>query len=190
MTNVRLVRQGVFVLATARGEWQPPEALRTDRPAFRYLEITLGALGDAPMRELVTQLIGRVAHVPAAVVDDLVARAEGVPYFAEELVNWFLDRGIIDASQTPWQFVPEQFKDTPLPATLQHLPLSRLWSLREVERAALQRGAIFGRHFWAGGVEPLGVQGSMEALTPLQPGWFARRGGALAGGAGGTGRAE
>ncbi len=54
----------------------------------------------------------------------------------------------------------------------QHLLFTRLSSLSQDERAALQRGAIFGRRFWAGGVEALGVPGSAETLGHLQPRGF------------------
>ena len=50
--------------------------------------------------------------------------------------------------------------------------LTRLSSLSHTERAALQRGAIFGRRFWTGGVEALGVAGGAEMLGHLQPRGF------------------
>jgi len=63
-------------------------------------------------------------------------------------------------------------KEQPLPATLQHLLLTRLSSLSQPERAALQRGSIFGRRFWTGGVEALGVSNGAETLGNLQPRGF------------------
>jgi tetratricopeptide (TPR) repeat protein len=99
----------------------------------------------------------------------LVERAEGVPYYAEEIVNWFVDRGILDTSREQWRFMPDRLKEEPLPATLQHLLLTRLSSLSPPERATLQRGAIFGRRFWTGGVEALGISGGAEMLGHLQP---------------------
>jgi tetratricopeptide (TPR) repeat protein len=68
--------------------------------------------------------------------------------------------------------IPARLKEEPLPATLQHLLLTRLSSLSQPERAALQRGSIFGRRFWTGGVEALGVQHGAEMLGHLQPRGF------------------
>jgi class 3 adenylate cyclase/tetratricopeptide (TPR) repeat protein len=162
-------RHGMFILAAARPEWTPPKAL-TDYPHFTRID--LQPLSEEASRELAAELLQRVEGVPDEVMRLIVERSEGVPYFAEELVNWFVDRGIIDRSGEPWRFVPARLKESPLPATLQHLLLTRLSGLNDMERAVLQRGAIFGRNFWAGGLEALGVTQPDAMLRPLQPRGF------------------
>jgi len=162
-------RQGIFVLAAARPEWNPPGQLSAS-PNYRRMD--LEPLSDQATRELVTELLQRVEGVPDDIVQLIVDRSEGVPYFAEEMVNWFVDRGIVDRSREPWQFVPARLRETPLPATLQHLLLTRLSSLHEHERSVLQRGAIFGRNFWTGGIAALGVRDPEQLLHPLQPRGF------------------
>jgi class 3 adenylate cyclase/predicted ATPase len=161
--------RGVFILGTGRPDWTPPEALSR---YGHYLCIDLKPLSDEATRELVGELLQLVAGVPDEVVRLLVERSEGIPYYAEEIVNWFIDRGIIDQSREPWRFVPSRLKESPLPATLQHLLLTRLSGLREAERTALQRGAIFGRNFWTGGLEALGMTEADHALRSLQPRGF------------------
>lgn len=160
---------GTFVLAAARPEWTPPEELLRHP---RYVSTDLQPLSDEATRELVSELLRAVEHVPEDVVRLIVERCEGVPYFVEEVVNWFLDRGIIDRTRDPWGFVSARLRETPLPATLQHLLFTRLSVLNDAERAALQRGAIFGRNFWAGGLEALGVRRPDALLAPLQPRGF------------------
>ncbi len=187
-------RNGMFVLATARPEWNPPESITrlgvkgdervptspdaavpaSAYAASRYVQIQLAPLSDEATRELARELLQGVEGVPEDAVRLLVERSEGVPYFAEEVVNWFVDRGIIDRSREPWRFVVGRLRESPLPATLQHLLLTRLSSLSDVDRAALQRGAIFGRNFWTGGVEALGVRESVEVFAHLQPRGFVR----------------
>ena len=159
-------RHGLFVLGTARPEWNPPEALLKNSD---YVQLDLAPLSDAACRELTLDLLRPVEGVPDDVTQMIVQRSEGMPYFAEEMVNWFLDRGIIDASHEPWRFDPARLQESPLPTTLQHLLFTRLGSLPETERVALQRGSIFGRHFWEGGLEALGVPSSGECLRQLQP---------------------
>ena len=160
---------GTLVLAAARPEWTPPEELLR---YARYVPIELQPLSEEATRELVAELLQRVEGVPGDVVRLIVERSEGVPYFAEEMVNWFVDRGIVDRTREPWRFVPARLKETPLPTTLQHLLLTRLSALNDGERALLQRGAIFGRNFWAGGLEALGVRRPAALLGPLQPRGF------------------
>jgi tetratricopeptide (TPR) repeat protein len=162
-------RHGIFILAAARPEWDPPAVLTQ---SSRYRRLDLQPLTDEATRELIAELLQRVEGVPDDVVQLIVERSEGVPYFAEEMVNWFVDRGIIDRSREPWRFVAARLRETPLPATLQHLLLTRLGSLDDRERSVLQRGAIFGRNFWAGGVAALGVRDPDVLLHPLQPRGF------------------
>jgi len=184
---------GVFVLATARPEWTAPKALTQDdetpvetpadgeapaavRQAQRsFVSINLAPLADGAARELAAELLQLAAGVPEEVVALVVERAEGVPYYAEELVNYFLDRGILDASVEPWRFLPERLREAPLPATLQHLLLTRLSALSQPEQAALQRGSVFGRNFWTGGVEALGASVGATMLPSLQPRGFLDR---------------
>ncbi len=173
---------GLFILGAARPEWHPPEkleALFISPSSMNHavgenwgIHISLAPLSDLATRQLAQELLQRAVDVPEQVIDLLVERSEGVPYFAEEIVNWFIDRGILDSHGEPWHFLPERLKEEPLPATLQHLLLTRLSSLSQPERAALQRGAIFGRRFWTGGVEALGVSAGAETLGHLQPRGF------------------
>ncbi|MGB8645277.1 MAG: adenylate/guanylate cyclase domain-containing protein, partial [Anaerolineae bacterium] len=173
---------GMFILATARPEWNPPEALREpsisskpsaeENPTFRaqrlyHLDIPITPLTDEATHELVRELLEPVEGMPETVHALVVHRAEGVPYYAEELVNWFIDRGIIDTRAHPWRFVAQRFEESPLPATLQHLLLTRLSALAEAERTALQRGSVFGRNFWARGIEALGVHQSIRVLNQI-----------------------
>ena len=177
---------GLFILGAARPEWHPPQEFQAlcqawpsqSSPADQTgganggLLISLEPLTRQATHELACELLRRAVGVPEQVFDLLVERSEGVPYFTEEMVNWFVDRGILDIRCEPWRFLPERLKEQPLPFTLQHLLLTRLGSLTPPERAALQRGAIYGRHFWTGGVEALGVPVGEETLEHLQPRGF------------------
>lgn len=163
---------GLLVLGTTRPEWNPPPTLVSNRA---YTQINLTALSKTAARELAIALMQRVEGVTPDVIEMIVERSEGVPYFAEEIINWFLDRGIINAQREPWQFDHARLKEWTLPATLQHLLLTRLGSLRESERRVLQCGAVFGRNFWEGGLAALGAPASNALLAELQPRHFVIR---------------
>lgn len=157
---------GMLMVMTGRPEW-----IRPQQPADTALAlhpITLAPLSDESTRELARELLKEVEGTPDLLVKLIVERAEGIPFYAEELVNWFLERGILDKSTRPWRFVPQRLKESPLPATLQHLLLTRLSMLSDSERGAVQRGAVFGRRFWSGGVESLGTRQSEQVLPQLQ----------------------
>jgi tetratricopeptide (TPR) repeat protein len=172
---------GLFILGAARPDWCPPQELtglfKTSLPDEKGSKkwgvlISLAPLTDQATRELAKEIFQRVEDVPERNFDQIVERSEGVPYYTEEIVNWFIDHGILDTHSEQWRFFPERLREQPLPATLQHLLLTRLSSLSQLERATLQRGAIFGRRFWTGGVEALGVDGGAEMLRHLQPRGF------------------
>jgi predicted ATPase len=172
---------GIFILGAARPEWHPPEELTVLLESSTAGQISSGKWGSsirlAPLtsqetRELAMEILQRVVDVPEQVIELLVERSEGVPYFTEEIVNWFIDHEILDTHSEQWRFVPEKLKSQPLPSTLQHLLFTRLSSLSQPERAALQRGSIFGRRFWTGGVEALGVVSGEETLGHLEPRGF------------------
>lgn len=172
---------GLFVLGAARPEWHPPSELsalfESSLPDEIGCEkwgvrISLAPLTDQAIRELAQELFQRAVDVPEQIIDLLVERSEGVPYFTEEIVNWLIDHAILDTHSEQWRFVLERLKEQPMPATLQHLLLTRLSTLSQPERAALQRGAIFGRRFWTGGVVALGISAGAETLGHLQPRGF------------------
>ena len=169
MEETRSDHHGVLVISTARVEWNPPPALLKHAG---YLPINLMPLAEPACRNLALALLQRVGQVPDSIVQMIVQRSEGVPYFVEEIINWFLDHGIIDAGSEPWQFNAQRFQEMPLPSTLQHLLLTRLSALAEGERVTLQYGSIFGRNLWEGGLAALGLPDSAAALQRLQPRGF------------------
>ena len=162
-------QHGVLVLSTARSEWAPPPQLEKHHA---YLPIALGPLSPAACRELVLALLRRMSPAPEKLVQMIVRRSEGVPYYVEEIINWLLDHDIIDDQAEPWRLDAERFQAAPLPATLQHLLLTRLNTLTETERLTLQRGSVFGRHMWEGGLAALGIADSALTLKRLQPRGF------------------
>ena len=165
---------GGFVLGTSRPEWAVPETLvqaRSSEPP-RYREIPLQPLSPASSRLLALELLGRVEGATDEVVHLIVERSEGVPYYAEELVNLLIDRGVIDRSGERWRLIAGKLEAAQLPLTLQHLLLTRLHALQPAERTCLQRSSVFGRQFWEGGLEALGTQSPNLLLSPLQPRGF------------------
>jgi class 3 adenylate cyclase/predicted ATPase len=160
---------GLLVIGTARPEWNPPAAL-LKHPA--YLSLTLTALTADACQALVAALLQHVENVSEEIIQLIVDRSEGVPYYVEEIINWFLDRGIIARSGEAWRFDHNRLHEASLPTTLQHLLSTRLSSLADNERLSLQRGSIFGRNFWEGGLAALGTPDCAPTLAQLQPRGF------------------
>ncbi|MFZ4625544.1 MAG: AAA family ATPase [Rhodoferax sp.] len=71
-------RGAVLALFTARPEFAPPW------PPARYATLALGPL---PQHDVITMLAARSAQLSPATVQSIVARADGVPLFAEEMAS-------------------------------------------------------------------------------------------------------
>jgi len=71
------------------------------------VQISLAPLTHQAMRESAMELFQRAVDVPEQIIELLVERSEGVPYFTEEMVNWFIDHGILDTCGEQWCFQPD-----------------------------------------------------------------------------------
>ena len=100
-TLVGQVGGPLLLLVTAR-----PEMLDR-RPAWggargRTSAMRLDALQPADTSELLGQLLA--VEVPRAIRDLVVQRAEGNPFFVEELIATFIDRGVVQRRNGGWTF--------------------------------------------------------------------------------------
>ena len=114
-----------------------------------YISLALEPLGDDAVRILVEQLLEGPAP---EVVRRVVARAEGNPFYAGEIVRSILERvpGLDDPAAV-------EAAVAALPDSVQATVLARIDLLPPAARRALQVGSVFGRSFRVGGlvsVEP------------------------------------
>ncbi len=133
----------VLIIAVARPE------LLDRRPGWgggrrNYVALTLEPLSDEAIRELVRQLLGGVSLES---IERIVARAEGNPFYAGEIVQSVMERvpSLTDTAALGHALAT-------LPDTVQATILARLDLLRPAERRVLQLGAIFGRSFHGAGI--------------------------------------
>jgi predicted ATPase len=84
----------------------------------------------------------------------VLERAEGNPFFVEELLGTLIDRGVIERSGDTW-LVHEPPADFVVPDTLQSVLAARVDLLEPADKETLQAAAVVGRTFWAGPVGEL-----------------------------------
>lgn len=128
----------VLMLALTRPE------LLDRRPTWgggrrNYVSLALEPLSDDAVAALVEHLLGRPS---AEVISRVVARAEGNPFYAGEIVRSIMER----VGSVHGQEAIERALAT-LPDTVQATVLARLDLLETSERRVLQLGAVFGRSF-------------------------------------------
>ncbi|HET9722682.1 MAG TPA: adenylate/guanylate cyclase domain-containing protein [Actinomycetota bacterium] len=126
--------------------------------------VSLSPLTTDESSALVGHLLG--ADPPADVVEPILRRSEGNPFFAGELVRMMIEDGTLERSDGSWRL--ERALPTALPDTVQGVIASRLDLLPPAEKRAIQDAAVVGRVFWAGAVSALGageVDAGLDALV-------------------------
>jgi class 3 adenylate cyclase/tetratricopeptide (TPR) repeat protein len=132
----------LFVMTLAR-----PELLER-RPTWgagqrAFTSTYLEPLPATAMEEL---LHGLVPGMPTAVVEEVLARSEGIPLYAVETVRMLLDRGLIVEDGASYRVVGE-IATLDVPETLHALIAARLDGLDEDERMLVQDAAVLGKTF-------------------------------------------
>lgn len=139
----------LLVVVTAR-----PELLEA-RPGWggrrAASQLSLEPLTDDESRRLVAELL---PGAPPDVRERVVEKAEGNPFFAEEIASHLRERGVRAAGAEP------------LPTTVRAVLAARVDALPPDEKRALQDASVVGRSFWASSLEATGA--SPAALRGLE----------------------
>jgi class 3 adenylate cyclase len=141
----------LLVIATARPE------LLDRRPGWGSRARNATLLRLEPLSASETE---RLAHellaldLPPQVRDLVVARAEGNPFFVEEVLATLIDRGVL-ARENGAFAVRELEAELDMPDTVHAVVAARIDLLPPPDKAALQAAAVVGRVFWAGPVRAL-----------------------------------
>lgn len=129
--------------------WLARPSLFERRPGMLDIaHIALAPLGARSSDELAGQLLRKLGDIPAALRDLVTRRAEGNPFYMEELVMMLVDAGTIDASSEPWTVDIAGLQTSAVPVTLTGVLQARLDSLHAAEKLALQQASVIGFVFW------------------------------------------
>ncbi|WP_395701953.1 tetratricopeptide repeat protein [Aquabacterium sp.] len=159
---------------------RPPEAdaaigtVATRLAALPQAEtLLLQALGPADVEHIVRaklalQFPERAGTVPRALIEQVAERAQGNPFYVDELLNYLHDRGL-DPRR------PDAVQALALPASLHALVLSRIDGLAASQQGALKAASIIGRQFAQQDLQgycpslgaPAAVQADLAALDRL-----------------------
>jgi class 3 adenylate cyclase/predicted ATPase len=129
----------LLTLVTARPEFRPPWV-----PHSHVTQLTLGRLPRSQVDTMVQQLTGGKPF-PAEVLEQVIAKTDGVPLFVEELVKMILESGLVREEADRYT-LPGPLPPLAIPATLQDSLMARLDRLAAA-RAVAQLGAVLRREF-------------------------------------------
>lgn len=109
---------------------------------------------SADESEHLIQLLLTVDELPPSVHATMIERAEGNPFFLEEIVRYQIDEGRIRYKGGRWR-AAAGIEDVEVPDTVQAVLAARIDLLEPADKRTLQRAAVVGRTFWPGPVRRL-----------------------------------
>jgi predicted ATPase len=157
-------QRAILTIGALREERDSPGwgLLREARDLFgeAITEIRIEPLDATESRQLVGNLL-EIESLSDRVRNLILARAEGNPFFVEEVVRMLIDRGVIVRRDDHWTATAE-VESIEIPETLHGLLLARIDQLPEAAKRSLRVAAVIGRQF------PLRVlEQVLEAADPL-----------------------
>jgi class 3 adenylate cyclase len=144
-----LTPQPVLLILCGRAE--------TDTPGWRLVshsqatlgdamtEIRLQPLTEADSRTLVANLL-EIESLPDEVRNQILKRAEGNPFFVEEVIRMLIERGAIVRSGDKW-LANDTIIGIEIPETLHSLLLARIDQLSDDAKRSLRVASVIGRQF-------------------------------------------
>lgn len=140
-------RLPLFVICMAR------PGLYERRPQWgegqRFHErIQLEPLSQLSSRRLVKEILKRVPQIPTDLRDLVVDRADGNPFYVEELIKALIDDKVIVKGDESWSVDETRLSQVRIPPTLTGVLQSRLDTLPPALHQLLQRVSVVGRIFW------------------------------------------
>ena len=110
--------------------------------------IDLAPLSEDQCRRLVAEILQKMPEIPSALMELIVKKAEGSPFYVEELIKVLIDKNVIVRDEDRWQVEMDRLSELIIPATLTGLVQARLDSLQTNTRETLQQASVVGRIFW------------------------------------------
>jgi class 3 adenylate cyclase len=124
--------------------WKLVTAAR-ENYADRLLEVELGALSEDDSRQLVSNLL-EIEALPENIRSVILKKAEGNPFFVEEVIRMLIDRGAIRRHGESW-VAEQEIENIEIPDNLQGLLLARIDRLPEDVKYTLRVASVIGRQF-------------------------------------------
>jgi len=164
----------LFLNLFRRGAERTSERIRAigrERHADRYVEIELRPLDAGAARSLLSNLF-RQGDIPHATRQMIEQKAQGNPFFIEEVVRTLVDEGAVEVRDGRFR-ATERIHDITIPGTIQEVVMARVDVLAPRQRHLLQTASVIGPSFHAGVVrDVLGEADAADAIRALEEAEF------------------
>ena len=123
-----------------------------------YTEVRLGELSPSETEDMMESMLDT-----DVLPDDLCRlirnRAEGNPFYLEEIINALLESNVLTYEENRWQ-MNRAFKETDIPSTIHGVIASRMDQLGAEDKRILQEAAVIGRAFLYDILKRISVHGN------------------------------
>jgi class 3 adenylate cyclase/tetratricopeptide (TPR) repeat protein len=136
-----------------------------------FSHMVLKPLQEEDSRQLIAEILHKVAEMPADLPNLIVGRAGGNPFYIEELIKVLIEEEVIVKGRGPWQVRRERLADVGIPPMLTGVLQARLDRLTPLERKILQQASVVGRIFWDGVVSHIAQVDRGSVRETLQRLW-------------------
>lgn len=162
-----LLMLGVFRPVRQDPGWRFHEVASRDF-VHRYTTVALQPLDEDDARTLVANLL-EIEDLPQQVRSLILAKAEGNPFFVEEVIRSLLDAGLVIREDDHWRATRE-IANIVLPDTLAGVITARLDRLGDESKRVAQTASVIGREFGADTLTQIyeNTVGLNESITDLQ----------------------
>jgi pentatricopeptide repeat protein len=146
--------------------------LTTTRPTWgggrrNAFAVSLDPLSATDSETLVRHLLA-VDDLPNPVRDRIMERAEGNPFFLEEILRRLIEEGLIVRVEDRWRALPS-IVNVEIPDNVQGVLAARIDLLEPEHKRVLQLASVVGRTFWPEPVAQLmGIQDARQLDASLQ----------------------
>ena len=143
---------GILFINVLRPDYQETgeRVLETIRERYSgvHLEIKLEPLDEKECEILIRNLVKvTVTGLPPDILPAISKRAEGNPFFIEEVVRSFIDEGVVELRDGKFN-VTEKVESVVIPETIQDVLMARIDRLDEATRTLLKEASVIGRYFF------------------------------------------
>jgi class 3 adenylate cyclase/tetratricopeptide (TPR) repeat protein len=127
--------------------------------------LTLNRLGRDGTRSIIARIAGD-KPLPEPLIDEIVAKTDGVPLFVEEMTKAVIESGILREDRDGYR-LDEPLSALAIPTTLHDSLMARLDRLKPVKEVA-QIASVIGRSFDHRTIAALAPQGERELSEAMQ----------------------
>ncbi len=132
------------------------------------LRIDLQPLSRDDCRQLILEILREAGDIPPALVNLILDKAEGSPFYVEELINVLIEGGVVVTGPAGWRIEFDKLRTLRVPATLTGLLQARLDTLSPTYLEVLQQASVVGRVFWSNLLEHMRNPDQREVQRPAE----------------------